>query len=174
MLDSHDLCHITTVHYTQQRFPYIYCPQHIAVHHVNIATHTGPGLTQHPKKRWRFIVYQKNHSSSNLWKLANISQMCFSLNKLNYRIHKNPKRNYFGSLKPIRRHSWRKFPSHPWVWESIILGCAIPFVHLNYMVRWIQSKNTTIKHGSIMVFISKEKLHDSAYSGHLQVLIIFC
>jgi len=42
------------------------------------------------------------------------------------------------------------------------------------MVRWIQSKNTIIKYGKMMVFISKEKLHVSAYRGHLQVLIIFC
>jgi len=48
------------------------------------------------------------------------------------------------------------------------LRCAIPVVCSNYMVRWIQSKNTTIKYGEMMVFISKEKLHVSAYSGHFQ------
>jgi len=30
---------------------------------------------------------------------------------------------------------------------QLILRCAIPVVRLNYMVRWIQSKNTTIKYG---------------------------
>jgi len=57
---------------------------------------------------------------------------------------------------------------------TIFLRCANPVVRLNYMVRWIQSKNTTIKYGLVMVFISKEKLHVSAYSDHLQVLIILC
>jgi len=28
----------------------------------------------------------------------------------------------------------------------MILRCAVPVVHLNYMVRWFQSKNTTIKY----------------------------
>jgi len=29
--------------------------------------------------------------------------------------------------------------------ELLILRCAIPFVRLNYMVRWIQSKNHNYK-----------------------------
>jgi len=48
MCESHYLCHIITdytVHYTQQRFPYIFCPQPILVRHVSVATHTAPGLT---------------------------------------------------------------------------------------------------------------------------------
>ena len=33
-------------------------------------------------------------------------------------------------------------------WNKILfLRCAIPIVRLNYMVRWIQSKDTTIKYG---------------------------
>ena len=35
----------------------------------------------------------------------------------------------------------------PAVRQVQFLRCAIPVVRLNYMVRWIQSKNTTIKYG---------------------------
>jgi len=43
MCESHDVCHIitgSTVHYTQQRLPYIGCPQPIDASNVSIATNT--------------------------------------------------------------------------------------------------------------------------------------
>jgi len=59
--------------------------------------------------------------------------------------------------------------------HQLLLASDLQIQHLyKYMVRWIPSKNTTINYGKMMVFISKEELHVSAYSGHLHVLTIFC
>jgi nitrogen fixation-related uncharacterized protein len=56
------MCHMITnytIHYTQQRFPYIFVHTPIIVHRVGFGKQTVPGLTWHPKNK----LYQDLHGT---------------------------------------------------------------------------------------------------------------